>query len=52
MTFSVTCTACVDRRAEFPDRDGAEGLVHRHHMAVGHDAVVEQVLDTPFEGLL
>ena len=51
MRFVVSCQ-CVGVIAEYPDRAGADSLVHRHHMAVGHTAVVERVLDTPFEGLL
>ena len=53
MTFLVTCEDCpVGRIAEFPDRDGAEGLVRRHHGLQGHRAAITTVLDTPFEGIL
>lgn len=52
MTFTVTCTACIGRIAEFPDRLGAEGLVSRHHLLTGHNAVVERRLAPPLEGLL
>lgn len=52
MRFVVTCPECVGRITDYPDKDGAEGLVRRHHMLLGHDAHVERVLETPFEGLV
>ena len=52
MRFVVTCPECIGRITDYPDKDGADGLVRRHHMLVGHDAQVEQVLDTPLEGLV
>lgn len=40
MRFVVTCPECVGRISDYPDRDGADGLVRRHHLLVGHTAVI------------
>jgi Zn finger protein HypA/HybF involved in hydrogenase expression len=44
VSFVVTCEGCVGPIAEFPDLDGAEGLVRRHHGLVGHRAAIRTVL--------
>lgn len=55
MRFVVRCAACPTHinPSAFPDRDGAEAYVRRHHI-VGdmHRAEITTVLDTPFEGLI
>lgn len=55
MRFEVSCPACPTHinPSVFPDRDGAEAYVRRHHI-VGdkHRAVVEPVFETPLEGLV
>lgn len=55
MRYEVRCPACPAHinPSVFPDRDGAEAYVRRHHI-VGdkHRADITRVLDTPFEGLV
>ncbi len=54
MKHIVSCPACPKHvSSTFPDLDGAQAYVRRHHI-VGdkHRAVVETVLETPHEGLI